>query len=323
MTALYVEIDPYAAEWLRNLIFADLIAPGDVDERSLEDIAPAELSRYTQVHLCAGIGVWSYALRRAGWSDDRPVWTASFPCQPFSQAGKGLGVADERHLWPAGLWLIQQCRPDVLLGEQVASKDGLAWFDVVSSDLEGEGYTVGSVDLCVAGFGGPHIRQRNFFVGLHDTPGPRRDGPVGGSEGEARDEARLRLPSERGGAGGLSDGQGDGRSRRQDDGDEGRRERASGPDGAAGGLPHISSGGRERFRFEPAHGVPVPNEPTRGFWSGADWIWFRDGKYRPVEAGTFPLAHGAPNRVGRLRAYGNALCAEVAEGFISEVMALL
>jgi DNA (cytosine-5)-methyltransferase 1 len=39
-----------------------------------------------------------------------------------------------------------------------------------------------------------------------------------------------------------------------------------------------------------------------------------------VEPGTFPLAHGAPNRVGRLRGYGNALCAPVAEGFIRAYM---
>ncbi len=29
--------DPYAAQWLRNLIAAGQIAPGDVDERSIEE----------------------------------------------------------------------------------------------------------------------------------------------------------------------------------------------------------------------------------------------------------------------------------------------
>ena len=32
------------------------------------------------------------ALRAAGWRDDRPVWTGSCPCQPFSAAGKQVGV---------------------------------------------------------------------------------------------------------------------------------------------------------------------------------------------------------------------------------------
>lgn len=55
---------------------------------------------------------------------------------------------------------------------------------------------------------------------------------------------------------------------------------------------------------------------TSGFWRDCEWLWCRDEKYRPVEPGTFPLAHGAINRVGRLRGYGNALCAEQAKGFI-------
>ena len=39
MTAYYNEIDPYAAQWLRNLIAAGHLPAGDVDERpSLPEI---------------------------------------------------------------------------------------------------------------------------------------------------------------------------------------------------------------------------------------------------------------------------------------------
>ena len=151
--AYYSEHDPYAAHWLRNLIAAGQIAPGVVDERDIRDVRPEELIGFTQVHMFAGIGIWSHALRRAGWSDDRPIWTGSCPCQPFSAAGRAGGFTDERHLWPHWHWLISQCRPSLIVGEQVASKDGLGWYDLVSNDLEGTGYAVGALDLCAAGIG--------------------------------------------------------------------------------------------------------------------------------------------------------------------------
>jgi DNA (cytosine-5)-methyltransferase 1 len=138
--AYYNEINPHAAAWLRNLIDAGHIAPGFVDERSIEDVRPSDLAGFAQCHFFAGIGIWSLALRRAGWPDDKRVWTGSCPCQPFSQAGEGGGFADERHLWPHWFHLITQRRPDVILGEQVASKDGLAWLDLVHADMEAANY---------------------------------------------------------------------------------------------------------------------------------------------------------------------------------------
>lgn len=124
MTAYYNENDPFAAEWLRNLIAADLIAPGDVDERSIADVKASEVMGYDQCHFFAGIGGWSCALRLAGWPDDRPVWTGSCPCQPFSAAGKKLGEKDERHLWPTFRELISEHKPPAIFGEQVASRAG-------------------------------------------------------------------------------------------------------------------------------------------------------------------------------------------------------
>lgn len=173
MTAYYNENDPKAAAWLRQLIDNGLIAPGFVDERSIEDVLPDELVGYTQCHFFAGIGGWSYALRLAGWPDEKPVWTASCPCQPFSQAGQGKGAADERHLWPATKWLINQLRPPKIFGEQVASKDGREWFSGVRIDLESMGYVSGAADLCAASVGAPHIRQRLYWVANSDSSGGR------------------------------------------------------------------------------------------------------------------------------------------------------
>jgi len=164
MTAYYNEIDPFCNNWLRNLMKAGLIAKGEVDNRSIEDVKPEELEGFDQCHFFAGIGAWSYALRQAGWADDRPVWTGSCPCQPFSGPGKRAGFTDERHLWPAFHFLIEQCGPSEIFGEQVASIGGLTWFDLVQTDLEGTGYAVGALNLPAAGVGAPHIRQRLVFA---------------------------------------------------------------------------------------------------------------------------------------------------------------
>lgn len=158
----YNEFDPRAAAWLRELMRRGLIPPGDVDERSIVEVRAADLVGYTQCHFFAGIGGWSYALQLAGWPADRPVWTGSCPCQPFSNAGKQQGEADERHVWPEFHRLIKECRPAVCFGEQVASKLGRAWLSGVRSDLEGIAYDVGAADLpacCVGQKSHPLIQE--------------------------------------------------------------------------------------------------------------------------------------------------------------------
>ena len=160
----YNEIDPFCCRWLKNLMDAGLIPPGDIDNRSIIDVRPDDLDGYTQHHFFAGIGGWSYALRLAGWPDDRPVTTASCPCQPFSIAGKGEGTNDERHLWPAFRWLVGQRRFSIIFGEQVASKAGREWLAGVRDDMETMGYEVGAADLCAASVGTPQNRPRLWWV---------------------------------------------------------------------------------------------------------------------------------------------------------------
>ena len=140
MAVYYNEFDPFAAQWLRELIKCGFIADGEVDERSITEVKADDLKEFTQCHFFAGIGGWSYALRLAGVPDDARLWTGSCPCQAFSVAGKQKGFKDERHLWPVFSNLINQCKPSIVFGEQVETAIKHGWLDLVQDDLERYGY---------------------------------------------------------------------------------------------------------------------------------------------------------------------------------------
>ncbi|ELW9307628.1 DNA cytosine methyltransferase [Klebsiella pneumoniae] len=382
--AYYNEIDPFAAQWLRNLIAAGHIAPGEVDERSIEDVTPDDLRGFTQCHFFAGIGIWSHSLRLAGWPDDRPVWTGSCPCQPFSAAGKGDGFTDERHLWPHFFHLISERRPQHVFGEQVAARNANVWFDLVQADLEGMGYAFGLVPFTSASIGAPHIRERAYWVANADCVVSDRRGDVrapgrdeysnGGDDDRLADSNHDRQQPGQGagcrcqcaeqgidiGRGGENGGLGNANVARLErlggnDGAAGR-ERATGPAAAPGvhdgmantdneqhssaisgcGHEHVSTGRQQ----DPAASAGLRGDyrtlEVNGFWRDADWLLCRDGKWRPVEPGTFPLVDGAAarlgrvepgvarvasnNRVGRLKGYGNAINAQAAAAFIRAYM---
>lgn len=111
MPSYYNENDPYCAQWLRNLVAAGLIPDGAVDDRDIRDVVAIDLGGFDQCHFFAGMGGWPEALRVAGVPQDRPLWTGSCPCQPFSAAGPGEGFADDRDLWPAWFDLIRERPP--------------------------------------------------------------------------------------------------------------------------------------------------------------------------------------------------------------------
>ncbi|WP_189620727.1 DNA cytosine methyltransferase [Novosphingobium colocasiae] len=318
MWAYYNEPDPEKAHALRALMADGWIAPGEVDERDIRDVVPAELSGFAQCHFFAGIGLWSVAARAAGIPDDFPFWSGSCPCQPFSTAGAGEGFADPRHLWPHWYWLIAVCGPHAVVGEQVADNDGLAWLDLVSADMEGSLYAGGALDLCSAGLGAPNIRQRLYMLWL--------------------------VHSERAG---LERHAGNGDDRHQPGWFGARQNRPVAPAGPTGRVARSDRDGRQPGRIPVRQRRPHPpapvecgygeggdagtsagavrhplRGPTNGFWAGADWLLCRDPdgpKLRPVEPGAFCLAAGYPGRTGALRGYGDAINLQVATAFLQAV----
>lgn len=335
--AYYNEYDPYAAAWLRNLVAWGLIAPGDVDERSIVDVHPDDLRGYTQCHFFAGAGGWSLALRMAGWDDDCAVWSGSCPCQPFSSAGLQLGTEDERHLWPHFKRLIAECRPSVVFGEQVASRLGRGWLSGVRADLEALGYAVGAADLCAACVGAPHIRQRLWWVAGSDEQRPginakavqARELEFGGDCGGMADDGGgagrgWAGDSERGvgtgavfvgaeesgrcgGAGGVADADGwfAGNGELQRGREHGQQPQDGGVGGGLGdasgeGLAERGSYGRIQRETLGAYSRETALSAGNP-WSNAIWLPCADGKARRIEPGIEPLAHGVSGRVAVVR----------------------
>jgi DNA (cytosine-5)-methyltransferase 1 len=182
------------------------------------------------------------------------------------------------------------------MGEQVAGKAGYGWFDGVFADLEGEGYASRAVDIPACSVNGPHIRQRLYWCAVvnSDSAGQREySRPITILQEQpsakcAGGDAFDMADADQGQRGWWAEygerfAYGEAPGRKQDDG--------------------IASGGSET-----------------GFWDDHEWLLGADGKTRRVKPGVRLLVDGVPNRVGRLRGYGNAivppLAAEVIKAFM-------
>jgi DNA (cytosine-5)-methyltransferase 1 len=319
----YNEFEPDAAGLLSCLVAKGLLPHADVDTRDIRTVSGDDLLGYTQAHFFAGCGAWQHALSLAGWPADASVWTGSCPCQPYSNAGKRLGNADDRDLWPEFFRLIRERSPQWIFGEQVASAIRHGWIDRLSDDLESEGYTVGSAVLRACSVGAPHERARLYW-GAHKIVG---DAHVNASQpwrqvdadesARRRNVDRGREPSAMADTRGEPERKQDARhtaeprscarvdARRRSDGYRGTLADANGAGLALGQgqLGAIDDGSpAER------NGNPV--------WCG-DWRECADGNRRLFSRGIPLVANGPPRRLaGPIRIAGNAIVPQVAAEFI-------
>lgn len=330
MAAYYNEFKPEAAHMLRRLIRDGLIADGEVDERSITEVSSDDIKGFTQCHFFAGIGGWSVALRLAMWPDDRPVWTGSCPCQPFSTAGKQKGKEDERHLWPVWAKLIRECRPATVFGEQVSSAVAYGWWDDVANDLEAEGYACAAAVLPACSVGKPHKRERLWFVANSQLRGcecqPKQHPTSIFSTMDGTPKSRKPISAY--GSGTLGDSQHHGWHGRPLIGSDGATvsDDTQGAHGSrqlegTGESSHVADTSLTRLEGHGRHEQQYDaqgREKQDGHAGAANlqWIACPDGKSRPVEPSICLLAHGVQHRASLLHGYGNAIVPQVAAEFI-------
>lgn len=367
IAAYYNEFDSKAAAWLRQLIKNRDITNGDVDDRSITEVTANDLKGYNRIHFFAGIGTWDYALNQAGWGYE-PVWTASLPCQPFSVAGKGLGKSDERHLLPHFIELVRQCRPATIFGEQVPGAIKHGWLDDLYAEMEACGYAVGSIIIGAHSVGAAHIRQRLYwmahaktaawhggvlrsdqgaycgeFNGMGNAVDDSCERKIGCGDGETQsgeigDRKIITIAGQSCGTSsdvcGLSDP-----NNARSQGRSGIECADKLPFGESGMVNRLgnASGNNKQWLREPESATDIPGCEER---QGVDWIYCRDGKYRPIKPGIQPLVDGAAEKLVhcgdtsasinanatqearsmRLKGYGNAIHAQTAEIFVRACM---
>ena len=232
--------------------------------------------------------------------------TGGFPCQPFSQAGERRGEEDDRHLWPEMFRVIKEARPDFVLAENVAGLINMALDDVLSQ-LEGEGYTTGTVVLPACSLNAPHRRDRVWILAHSD---PDSIGHMEREHGKHPAEGGIHAQC---GTLGLCEDVADSESVRR----EGRRE-ADGRTGKApgcGGAEDVAHANRFRLQGERPDSDPKgrqgQDERPAGLCSGkTQW---------DIEPNVGRVAHGIPHRTHRLKALGNAIVPQVAYEILKHI----
>jgi DNA (cytosine-5)-methyltransferase 1 len=184
--------------------------------------------------------------------------------------------------------------------------------------MEAAEYAIAAAVLGAHSVGAPHIRQRLYLCAHTEHTGHDRPGRIAAIPDSDQPQERLFD-----GDCSVERSAHAAETRRTDAGEHGSEQ----PERIMFGSHPLSPRLERHFGDVPDWRGPGWLDPltarsvakagaTRGFWADCDWWHARDGKYRPIEPGIFPLAHGVANRVLKLRGYGDAINAEVAAEFI-------
>jgi len=189
-------------------------------------------SSLTCVEICAGAGGQALGLEWAGFDAlahveydshacatlrlNRPEWNiiednvrnfsakefkgvdllaGGVPCPPFSVAGKQLGSADERDLFPEALRLVDECRPKAVMLENVRGFLDAVFTDYrmsLKKQLKKMGYDASWHLLNASDYGVPQLRPRVVVVAIREDlaknfypPMPLTDGTPTKTVGES------------------------------------------------------------------------------------------------------------------------------------------
>ena len=208
---------------------------------------------------------------------DADVVVGGFPCQPFSIAGKGKAIQDDRHLWPDMFRVIKETKPTWVIGENVRNiisiSDGMV-LEQVYLDLESEGYEVQSFIIPASAVNAPHQRYRTWIVAY--------------SRRTLQSRAKFRRKNENEIGKGYAN----------------QSERSSKT--SESDVADTDSKGLQRTKQHETY-----NGETKTQYTTAK-CFEEKGYYWEFEPNVGRVANGIPNRVDRLRGLGNAIVPQIA-----------
>ena len=250
------------------------------------------------------------------------IITGGYPCQPFSVAGRKKGEEDPRHLWPEYFRLVQELRPDWIIGENVSGHIKLG-LDTVLENLESEGYATRTFSISASSVGANHQRERIFIVAnsmehseCDGLTGPKKRG---GSEETVSEESKgenntLNVEGTSGipttstnvantnregsqGSGMETDMEEETFHQSPRRSGQGREQEGILSDaeriGQQGQGKHVRPGSTEKDCEGETDWLVDESEGTQGWWD--------------IEPDVGRVAHGIPKRVDRLKCLGNSL----------------